>query len=88
MISTATWLAIRRPVPQKLPAKLLAIRETFGASQSQMARALNCKVITARISEYEHGTREPNLIVLLAYARLAEIPLEQIIDDRKDITLP
>ena len=70
-----------RPVPQKLPAKLLAIRQSIGASQSQMVKALNLKISGARICEYEHGTREPNLLVLLAYARLAEIPLEYIIDD-------
>jgi transcriptional regulator with XRE-family HTH domain len=52
-----------------------------------MMRALNCKckISIARISEYEHGTREPNLLVLLAYARLAEIPLEYIIDDDLDL---
>jgi hypothetical protein len=50
-----------------------------------MARALSLKVpfniTSARISEYEHGTREPNMLTLLAYARLAGVPLEQIVDD-------
>jgi len=52
-----------------------------------MARALNCKISVARISEYEHGTREPNLMVLLAYSRLAKIPLEQIVDDKIDLKI-
>lgn len=78
---------VRRPTPQKLPAKLLAIRQSFGASQSQMARALNCKISTARISEYEHGTREPNLFVLLAYSRVAEVPLERIVDDSLELSV-
>lgn len=72
-------MGVRRPKPQRLSAKLLAIRQSLGASQSQMARALN--VTAARICEYEHGVREPNLLVLLAYARLAEMPLENIVDD-------
>jgi transcriptional regulator with XRE-family HTH domain len=75
----------RRPKPKHLPAKLLAIREALGASQSQLAKALNVKITCARISEYEHGTREPNLLVLLAYSHLAEIPLERIINDDLDL---
>lgn len=39
-----------------------------------------------RISEYERGKREPSLWVLLAYARVAGIHLEDLVDD--DIALP
>jgi hypothetical protein len=39
-----------------------------------------------RISEYERGKREPSLWVLLAYARVARIHLEDLVDD--DIALP
>jgi transcriptional regulator with XRE-family HTH domain len=77
----------RRSVPQKLPAKLLAIREALGASQSQLVKALNVKISCARISEYEHGTREPNLLVLLAYARLVDVPVDTIIDDSIELSL-
>jgi len=35
----------------------------------------------ARISEYESGVREPTLLVLLAYGRVARVHLETIIDD-------
>lgn len=38
-----------------------------------------------RISEYEHGIREPNLIVLLHYARAARISTDELIDDDIDI---
>ena len=74
-----------RPKPHNLPAKLLAIRQALHMSQSEMVKALGFQLTNARISEYEHGTREPNLLVLLAYARLAEIPLEQIIDDKREL---
>ena len=74
-----------RPKPQRLPAKLLEIRQTLRMSQSELIQALKIKTTDARISEYEHGIREPNLLVLLAYARLAQIPLEHILDDDKDL---
>ena len=35
-----------------------------------------------RISQYEQGLFEPNLLVLVAYARLAKVHLEFVIDDR------
>lgn len=35
----------------------------------------------ARISEYESGVREPSLLTLLAYANVARVHLEEIIDD-------
>jgi hypothetical protein len=34
-----------------------------------------------RISEYESNLREPSLLVLLAYARVARVHLEDIVDD-------
>ena len=39
-----------------------------------------------RISEYELGLREPSLTTLLAYARAAQIHLEDLVDD--DVSLP
>jgi transcriptional regulator with XRE-family HTH domain len=49
-----------------------------------MVRLLNFQVTSARVSEYEKGIREPNLLVLLAYARAAGISVEEIIDDDID----
>jgi transcriptional regulator with XRE-family HTH domain len=70
-----------RSKPQFLGAKLLAIRQRLGVSQSEMVRLLNAHFTTARISEYESGIREPNLLTILAYSRAARIPVEKIIDD-------
>ena len=69
-----------RPRPKCLPAKLLQIRQRLGLSQSELAERLDLDT-GARVSEYEHGTREPNLLVLLSYARLARVRVERIIDD-------
>lgn len=74
-----------RPKPKHLPRKLAAIRKYLNASLSEMVMLLDFQVTSARICEYEHGTREPNLMVLLAYARLVKIPLEKIVDDNLDL---
>ena len=74
-----------RPKPKHLHAKLLAIRERLGLSQSELVRLLDCQLTPARISEYESGIREPNLLTILAYSRAARIPVEHIIDDNLDL---
>ena len=38
-----------------------------------------------RISEFERGTTEPHLSVLLEYARAAGVHLEDIVDDELDL---
>jgi transcriptional regulator with XRE-family HTH domain len=78
-------MSFHRSAPRKLPAKLLAIRQAFGASQSQLIKALDLQTTTARISEYETGAREPNLFVLLAYANLSRVRLELIVNDQVDL---
>lgn len=72
------------PKPKHLPAKLLAIRKAHGLTQHQLGDKIKTKA--PRISEFEHGRRTPDLILLLRYARLAGIPLEHIVDD--DLDLP
>ena len=74
-----------RPRPKKLGQKLKRIRASFGYSQVAMAQALGFKsVYPSHISQYEHGTREPPLPVLLKYAELAGISTDVLIDDRID----
>lgn len=75
-----------RPRPRYLAAKLLAIRERLGLSQAELVRLLDCQLTPARICEYESGIREPNLLVLLAYSRAENIPLEKIVDDELNLT--
>ncbi len=75
-----------RPRPARLAGKLLAIRQSLGFSQVQMARIINVSTYY-RISEYETGRREPSLMVLLRYARTATVSVECVIDDEMDLPL-
>jgi len=74
-----------RERPERLPEKLLRIRSGLRLSQNGMLRALELKVERSAISGYELGTREPTLIVLLKYARLAGISTDILIDDKLDL---
>jgi transcriptional regulator with XRE-family HTH domain len=73
--------------PQRLGEKLRQIRDALGLSQSEMVRRLGVEnsFTSARISEYESDMREPSLFTLLAYARVAQVHLEEIIDDELDL---
>jgi hypothetical protein len=44
------------------------------------------ELIQAHISALERGTREPSLMVLLQYARVAGVTMENLVDD--DMVLP
>ena len=74
-----------RAKPRHLAAKLLAIRQQLGLSQSELIVHLNLNVTNARISEYESGTREPTLQTLLCYARKAKISVDVLIDDEAEL---
>jgi len=75
----------RRNKPVKLSHKLLAIRKRLNMSQTQMARALELTVHYSAVSNFELGTREPDLIVVMRYARLAGISMETIVDDQLNL---
>ena len=75
----------RRNKPKKLSQKLLAIRKRLHLSQTEMAKALQLKVHYSAVSNFELGTREPDLIVVLRYSRLAEVPMETIVDDQLNL---
>jgi hypothetical protein len=82
----------RRRTQQLLHKKLLAIREFLSLGQVEMAELLQSEILShvglsynikpGRISEYELARREPNLFVLLAYARLGKVHMELLVDDR------
>jgi DNA-binding XRE family transcriptional regulator len=76
----------RRTKPRRLGEKLLAVRKRLQMSQTMMAQALELKVHYSAISNFELGTREPDLIIVLRYARLAHIPMETLVDD--ELNLP
>jgi transcriptional regulator with XRE-family HTH domain len=76
-----------RPRPQRLAEKLLQIRTTLGFSQNGLIRRLGLsdELTQDYISAYERGVREPPLLVLLEYARAANLYVEVLIDDSLDL---
>jgi transcriptional regulator with XRE-family HTH domain len=78
-----------RPRPKHLAKKLLQIRRSLGVSQGELVRQLGVQALIEHttISKYELNKNEPPLGILLAYARLAGIPVERIIDDELELTI-
>jgi transcriptional regulator with XRE-family HTH domain len=76
-----------RPKPERLAEKLLAIRTALGVSQPEMHRRLGVEHLIDYhiISRYELGKREPPLMVLLAYARVANVWIDVLVDDELDL---
>ena len=80
----------RRAMPKKLGKKMKQIREGLGMSQREIVRALNYKdtpLRASQISQYESGQREPTMMLVLAYARLAGISTDVLIDDKIKLKL-
>jgi hypothetical protein len=80
----------RRTQPKRLKRKLKRIRVKVEASQQRMVDLLryyapNEIIAPGHISDFELGKREPNLIILLAYSKLSNIPLNNIVDDELDL---
>jgi transcriptional regulator with XRE-family HTH domain len=77
---------------KRLGEKLLQIRSALGLSQSEMLNRLGYEdsISYTRISDYELGKRVPQLPLVLEYARVAGIHLEDLVDDELDLpgTLP
>jgi transcriptional regulator with XRE-family HTH domain len=78
-----------RPRPKHLARKLLQIRRSLGMSQGELVRQLGVQALIEHttISKYELNKNEPPLAIMLAYARLAGIPVEQIIDDELELII-
>lgn len=78
-----------RPTPKRLAEKLFKIRQALDLSQNQLIQRLNYEELDlsqGSISNYERGTREPPLTLLLRYAQLADISVDLLIDD--NVSLP
>lgn len=76
-----------RIMPERLADKLRQIRLALGLSQSEMWSRLGVQdlIVVKQISAYELGKREPPLMVLLAYARAANVIADVLIDDELDL---
>ena len=72
---------------ERLAEKLLQIRNALGLSQTELLKRLGVEELIAynQISRYETGSHEPPLRILLAYARLASVCPELLIDDELDL---
>jgi len=74
-----------RPRPARLARKLRRIRIGLGLTQAEMFKRLGSKRTSLRvghIGEFETGDRVPTLQVVLAYARVARVSMEEIVDDK------
>jgi transcriptional regulator with XRE-family HTH domain len=73
--------------PKRLPEKLLQIRTALGLSQPQLYSRLGVEdeITYHRISDFELDKSEPTLMVLLQYARVAGVHMEDIADDELDL---
>ena len=80
-----------RNKPKRLGEKLLQIREALGLSQKEMAERLSeravVKITHKNISRYERDKSVPFIEVVLAYARLANVEMNEIADDDLDLPL-
>ncbi len=80
----------KRPRPERLPEKLLTIRNNLdgGLSQNEMIRKLGLEndLEQERISKYERGVLDPPWFVLCAYADVANVWLEVLVKD--ELNLP
>ena len=76
-----------RPRPKRLAAKLLQVRNSLGLSQAEMLRRLGVEdqIDYTTISKYELDKNEPPLEILLKYARVAGVHIEDLVDDELDL---
>ena len=80
-----------RPQPKGLAAKLRQIRTSLGLTQQEMVKRLKSQRVQltlypGNISRFEQGLREPPLLVLLAYARIARITIDVLVDDDLELS--
>jgi len=73
--------------PKRLAEKLKQIREALGLSQKEMAERIGIHRSRHHISQYERGKAIPFLEVVLAYSRLANVTMNQIVDDDLDLAI-
>ena len=78
-----------RSRPRRLGKKLQLIRIRLGLTQSELIKrlAVNEEVLyPSSISLFESGGREPSLLVLLAYSKLSGCTINELVDDKVDLS--
>jgi transcriptional regulator with XRE-family HTH domain len=73
--------------PKRLAEKLRYIRVSLDLTQDQLVRKLEIEALAtqSKISEFESGKRDPSLLILLQYSRLAGVHMEDLADDETDL---
>lgn len=69
-----------RKRPKHLAKKLRQVRLNLGWTQQQLADRMGLD--SGTISRFENDQREPSLMELLQYARLGDVTMEVLADDR------
>ena len=70
--------------PKRLAEKLKAIREHLGMTPDQLAPFVGAKT-GAEIEAYENDEDDLLVSVLLAYAKMAGVPVENLLHDDRDL---
>lgn len=80
-----------RPQPDRLAEKLRRLRIQLGYTLEEMAQALSrvkkSPPDKSHIHRFEAGIREPSLLVLLEYSRIAGVSLEALVDDESELPM-
>lgn len=77
-------------LPERLGEKLLRIRRALNKTQAEILNELNrygdFGTLTQNIiSDYEKNRREPPVLILYAYARLANVYIDILVDDKLEL---
>jgi transcriptional regulator with XRE-family HTH domain len=81
--------------PKLLHLKLRALREYLNLNQVEMAENLQSAIAShsqtdipinrSQISNFEHGTGEPDWFMIIGYARLGSVLIESLADDEVSV---
>jgi transcriptional regulator with XRE-family HTH domain len=73
--------------PQRLAEKFRYVRISLDLTQAELLRQLDIEELAtqSKISEFESGKRDPSLLILLQYSRLAGGHMEDLVDDKTDL---
>ena len=76
--------------PARLAEKLLRIRHRFELTQEELKERIEqlgfvSDLDRGDVSDFERGRRDPDVLTLLSYARLANVYLDVLVDDKLDL---
>jgi transcriptional regulator with XRE-family HTH domain len=77
--------------PERLAEKLLRIRHRLELTQEELKERLEqlsfvSDLDRSDVSDFERGRRDPDLLTLLSYGRLANVYLDVLVDDELDLS--